>query len=86
MGGQKVNSRTRSGRRQKLFDAGVLCPCGSHDVRRITRAKIDRLDQNYRWVNRPLFGCGSCGATWTSGNAGEPYIRFARKDGDWEWP
>ena len=28
----------------------------------------------------------SCGATYTNGNAGEPYIRFAREDGEWEWP
>ena len=59
-----------------MFDAGALCLCGSHDVRLITQA----------YLLRPLFGCGSCQATWTSGNAGHPYMQFARKDPDWAYP
>ena len=67
-----------------MSDAGALCSCGSHDVRLITQAENWRLGTDDRWALRPQFGCGSCKATWTSGNRGEPYIRFARKDPDWK--
>ena len=57
-----------TGRQQRMFAAGALCCCGSHDV----------LLDGHTAIGRVQFRCGSCNAQWTAGNLGKPYIDFAR--------
>ena len=61
---------SKRGRRQQMWDANALCPrCRSHDVSFALEAGHD---------GRPVFICGSCRNSWTSGCAGYPYSQFAR--------
>ena len=69
----------RGGRRNRMTDAGALCPvCRSHDIRFAGRSPIgsDR---------RPHFRCGQCESTWTKGTAGRPYSDFVEVQ-DWYRP